>query len=415
MMEGFPMRALVLALAAVLVLPPAAGAQQAWVKAYEDGVKEFQRGNDALAEAKLIEAREKGPKLQSRRHNYHSLVYRPFIPDFYLGVIYARTRRHKLAQEYLERALRDQLVKEDDRANFALAQTSLEKVREEQGRLASSTRPNTTPEVRPPASTTTTPPASTSNVTPTNPSTQTPPQTQQPNNAATPPPVRPNPPPVNPPANAEPTWLAGFRRSMQEARTALEQSRYTDARSSLAAARSLPLDTVRRQEADTLGRSIDITQNMEAQRIADRARSAIIKKDIDVAVTQVARLETLAPSHAALPELRGGIERLRSAQQGVADLAKIERLGVRLFLSGNYKESAAELERAVGDGVSSPRIHLFLASSRAAQALLAPESEKPALIAAARKHYALAKPASGALAADQRFISTSIRQLLTGS
>ena len=60
MMEGFPMRALVLALAAVLVLPPAAGAQQAWVKAYEDGVKEFERGNDALAEAKLIEARERG-------------------------------------------------------------------------------------------------------------------------------------------------------------------------------------------------------------------------------------------------------------------------------------------------------------------------------------------------------------------
>jgi hypothetical protein len=214
---------------------------------------------------------------------------------------------------------------------------------------------------------------------------------------------------------AEPVWLAGFRRSMQDARTALSQSRYTDARSSLAAARSLPIDTARRQEADTLGRNIDITQNMEAQRIADRARSAVIQKDLDVAVTQVARLETLSPGHAALPELRGGIERLRSAQKGVADLARTERLGVRLFLSGNYKESAEELERAVGAGVSSPRIHLFLASSRAAQALLAPESEKPALVAAARRHYALAKPASSALAADQRFISTSIRQLLTGS
>ena len=239
------------------------------------------------------------------------MVYRPFIPDFYLGVIYARTRRYKLAQEYLERALRDQLVKRGRQGELrAGADLSGESPRGTGPPGLQARRPNTTPEVRPPASTTTTPPASTSNVTPTNPSTQTPPQTQQPNNTATPPPVRPNPPPVNPPANAEPTWLPGFRRSMQEARTALEQSRYTDARSSLAAARSLPIDTARRQEADTLGRSIDITQNMEAQRIADRARSAIIKKDIDVAVTQVARLETLTPSHAALPELRGGIERL---------------------------------------------------------------------------------------------------------
>src|SRR5207342_1171471 len=73
-----PMRWLVLTLAAVLLVPAAAGAQQAWVKAYEDGVEAFQKGdNDALAEQKLIDAREKGPK-QSRRHNFSSVVFRPF-------------------------------------------------------------------------------------------------------------------------------------------------------------------------------------------------------------------------------------------------------------------------------------------------------------------------------------------------
>ena len=88
---------------------------------------------------------------------------------------------------------------------------------------------------------------------------------------------------------------------------------------------------------------------------------------------------------------------------------------MKLFLSGNYKESATELERAVGSGVTSPRIYLFLASSRAAEALLAPQGDRPALIAEARKHYQLAKPDAATLRADQRFISPSILELLSGS
>ena len=61
----------------------------------------------------------------------------PFIPDYYLGVIYARQGRHKQAQEYLERALRDELVKQEDRTNYALATSSLQRARDEQTRVAS--------------------------------------------------------------------------------------------------------------------------------------------------------------------------------------------------------------------------------------------------------------------------------------
>jgi hypothetical protein len=88
---------------------------------------------------------------------------------------------------------------------------------------------------------------------------------------------------------------------------------------------------------------------------------------------------------------------------------------VKLFLSGDYQQSADQLERAVGSGVTSPRIYLFLASSRAAQALLAPPGERPALVEEARRHYARARPATATLAADQRFISRSILELLSGS
>ena len=402
------MRWLVLALAAVLLVPAAADAQQAWVKAYEDGIKEFQRGNDALAEAKLIEARDKGPK-QSRRHNFSSVVYRPFIPDFYLGVIYARTGRYRQAQPLLERALRDELVKPDDDANFALANSSLQKIRDDQARLASNTttRPTPPPEVvRPPVNPP--PPTNTPTVTPTNPNTQT--ATNTPGNSTTPPTVRPLP-PVTP---AEPAWLPRFRQAMEAAQVSLRESRYTDARSHLASAETAAGDATRRQEALALRRSIDAAQSVDALRTADRARAALAGKNIDLAQAQVARLEAVAPGHSALAGLRAEVERLRGSLQGVARIASVERLGVKLFLSGDYQQSAAELERAVGAGVTSPRIYLFLASSRAAQALLAPQAERQALVAAAQRHYALARPAAATLTADQRFISPSIQKVLNG-
>jgi hypothetical protein len=400
------MRWLVLALAAVLVVPTPASAQQAWVKAYQDGVELFEKGNnDALAEQKLIESREKGPK-QSRSYNFSSVVYRPFIPDVYLGLIYVRTGRQKQGQDLLEQAIRDGLVKSGDKT-FVLASTALDRVREEQARLARNTvRPNP-PDVKPPV--TTQPPANTT-TTPANPNTQIPSNTTA--NNTVPPLVKP--PVVTPPANQDPVWLASFRRAMEAANASLRQSRYADARTSLATAEGHPLDAARRAEAQALRRDIDMAQSIEAQRIVNTATSAIRQKNIEAAMDQVARLETMSPGHASLPTLRSGLERLRGEQQGAQQIGAVERVGIKLFLSGKYKESAAQLERAVGSGVTSPRIYLFLASSHAALALLAPPAEKDALVDTARRHYQQAKPAVATLAADQKFISPSIQKVLSG-
>jgi tetratricopeptide (TPR) repeat protein len=415
-MMRFPMRALVLALAALLALPAAAAAQRDFVSAYKDGEDAFKKGNDALAEQKFKEARShpRAPR-QSRKANLAGVVFEPFIPDYYLGVIAARQGRYQEAATLLEGALRDGLITEKQRAEYALATSSLERARD-QIRLASNTRPNAPVEpIRPPPSNTTTtappPPATTTTTTatPGNPSTATPSTSTGP--GVTPSPVRPPPLPVA----TEPAWLPGFRRSMDAARSALRQSRYAEARSSLASASSVAGDAARRQEAELLGRDIDAAQTIETQQIVNRARVAIRRKDVSAALTQVASLESLAPRHAALPELRNGIDQLRGALQGMADLARVERLGVKLFLSGNYKASGDELQRAVGAGVTSPRIYLFLASSRAAEALLAPQSERDALVEQARKAYALAKPGTTLLAADERFISPSILQLLKSS
>ena len=405
------MRWLVPTLAAVLLVPAAAGAQQAWAKAYEDGVEAFRKGdNDALAEAKLIEARDhpRAPK-QSRRANFSSVVYRPFIPDFYLGVIAARNGHYARAQELLESALANKLITESDKAEFQLATASLQRARDEQARLASNVRPNPqpVPAKPPPVITNTNPAPGNPSAAPGNPATL---PSTSPGTIVTPTPERPP-----PPVNTEPAWLAGFRRAMNTSRASLQQGRYADARSNLAAARAVAGDAPRRQEADALQREIDSAQGAAVQQVVARARLAIQRKDASAATSEVAALRELSPQHAAIAELTRGINALVEGLDKTARLANAERTGVKLFLSGQYKQAGDILEQAVDQSLTSPRVYLFLASSRGAQALLAPPDQRATLEAAARKHYALAKPAAATLTADQRFISPSILKLLNGN
>ncbi len=88
------MRWLVLTLAAVLALPAAAGAQVAWAKAYEDGVEAFQKGNDALAEQKLIEATRSFARAEAVAEGqlFSSVVYRAVHPGLLPGRDLRRAR-----------------------------------------------------------------------------------------------------------------------------------------------------------------------------------------------------------------------------------------------------------------------------------------------------------------------------------
>ena len=412
------MRWLVLTLAAVLAVltvPAPARAQVAWAKAYEDGIKAFEDGNYALAEQKLIEARDhpRAPD-QSRRANFSSVVYKPFVPDLYLGVIAARRGRAAEAKQILERVL-GKLITPGERKEYALATGALQEAQAALNRPTEKAPETRTAENKPvaPLPLPANPPRpqqqqqpTTTIATPAN--TVTPTPSNNTGTAATPPPVRPTPP------AADPAWLAGFRRAMSASRASLQQGRYAEARSNLAAATAAPIDAARRDEAEALRREIDSAQGAAVQQVVERARQAIRRKDATTATSEVAALRALAPGHAAIGELTRGINSLVEGLDRTARLANAERTGVKLFLSGQYQQAAEVLEQAVDQSLTSPRVYLFLASSRGAQALLASQDRRTALVAAARKHYALAKPGAGALRADEKFISPSILQLLNG-
>jgi hypothetical protein len=412
------MRALVLALAAVLTFPAFAGAQQRWVQNYDDGVAAFKQGNFALAEAKLLEAKndDRAPKNQTRKHAFSGIALRPYIPDYYLGLIAARNGQHAKAKALLEYAIAKELVTPKERSDYAAAQDA----------IATSRAALTTP---PPGGNTggttgggTTGGGTTGGKTggttgggttggETGPDVRITERTGDGGNTRVPGGgTGPSPPPPPPP----PAWLARFQQAMRDARGALGQLRYVEARNYATSARNHAGDAARQQEADALRREIETALTTEGNRLANNARGAIRRKDVETALTEVARLETLAPDHAAIPEIRTAIDLVRGALQGAAALAQVERTGVKLFLAGNYKQSADEFERGIRRGAKSPRVYLFLASSVAAQALLAPQSDRPALIAEALKHYEQAKAGGNPLTNEQRFISPSILKLLNG-
>jgi hypothetical protein len=410
------MRALVLALAAVLTLPALAGAQQRWVQAYDDGVKLYEQGNYALAEIKLLEAKgdSRAPKTQTRKHAFSSIALRPYIPDYYLGMIAARQGQHAKAKALLEGAIAAGLVTAKERNDYAAAQDAIATA------TAALTPAPTGGGGKPGGNTagggTTGGPAGGGTTGKTG--GETGPDvritertvdgggTKVPGGGGTP-----GPPPPPPP----PAWLARFQQAMGAARSALSQQRYSEARSNATLARTYAGDAQRQQEADQLRRDIESELTTEGNRLANNARAAIRRKDVETASTQVAALETLSPDHPAIAEVKNQIELVRGALQGAAALAQVERVGVKLFLSGNYKQSAEELQRGINKGVKSARIYLFLASSTAAQALLASQDARPALENLARQHYRQATANGDALDTEQSFISPSILELLKGS
>ena len=79
----------------------------------------------------------------------------------------------------------------------------------------------------------------------------------------------------------------------------------------------------------------------------ESARQAIRRKDVTAAAAEVAALRDLSPGHVAIGELTRGINSLNEGLDRTSRLATAERTGVKLFLSGQYKQAADILEQAV--------------------------------------------------------------------
>ena len=107
--------------------------------------------------------------------------------------------------------------------------------------------------------------------------------------------------------------------------------------------------------------------------------------------------------------------RARVAHAAVAALIAIGAAPAPGIASAHpTRDRAPGYVNPVTAGVTSPRIYLYLACSRAALALLADPARQGPLVQDARRHYTLARPAQNDFNRDRRFISPRVLELLTG-
>ena len=85
-----------------------------WYDAYEQGVREVQARNWQAAEAALLTARERGGP-QGPRVLFTGDTYKPFIPDYYLGVVYLNTGRPREAEVAFNAVRTRRLIDQKDR------------------------------------------------------------------------------------------------------------------------------------------------------------------------------------------------------------------------------------------------------------------------------------------------------------
>ena len=84
-------------------------AQGRWYDAYQEGVRAVQKRDWAAAEKLLLQAQSSGPRPARRVFTFGD-TYIPFIPDYYLGVVYLNTNRDQQAEAAFARVNSQTLI-----------------------------------------------------------------------------------------------------------------------------------------------------------------------------------------------------------------------------------------------------------------------------------------------------------------
>ena len=183
---------------------------------------------------------------------------------------------------------------------------------------------------------------------------------------------------------------------LAQAQTEMDSRRFNPARSFVTSAERLGAEA---PALSTLRRRIDIA---EAE---DNVRAALATGNAANASKAIAALSRLDPNNPNTPAFSQAVTALMTGDA--------QRLALLQFYAGNYAETIRILTPLAEKADAAPRVHFYLACSRAALALLgAPDAA--ALLESAREQYRKAAGSGGAaLAADRRYVSPRILRALT--
>jgi tetratricopeptide (TPR) repeat protein len=359
------------------LVAPAAVAQEAWKKNYNDAVHEFagkQPDYVAIGQKLMASIDDRSSPTKHGPNVIISSQQRGYIPEFYLAQICVKTGRPEDALQFVEQA-RSYL---SDRDELAV----LTKTAEEAHRLIADRTPATRgapPPITPPA------PA--------------------PGVIASPPPAAAAPAPVNPPApDPAAAKLAEFNNEIAAATRAAAAGNFAEARAAAERARRLGVDSPR---VDAL--EADIRRREQAN-LLEEAQQALKKDFLIAARIKATQARALGGDTTLADSVLASINSRERAVPAATAPAAQERAGMRAFLSGDYRAAIDVLKDLAP---RDPRARLYVATSEAALALLETDTaKKAALTSDAQRDWAAIAGARATFDADLQYVSPEIRRIL---
>lgn len=303
-------------------------AAQNWYETYEEGVSAVRNQDWNRAEPLLTRAKEQaqaagvrpGPSVR-----FYGMQFRPFIPDYYLGIVYANTGRYKEAQTMFTAV--QKLVPRGEAAELnrqvARVQQELDKVQVADNRTA----------LPPPG----TPPVNPNTTTPGRGSTEPAPPAPLPAPAPSPIPA----PIPSAPLDLDRQRQEEYRTSIQSAEGALKARRYLDARKAATAARATGINNA---DADQL------LQRIEFEQVIAQAASDLAARRFDAARSSASNARAQNVDNARANQLLGQIELEQLLDQGAVALAAKRYADARSAASAASKRAEEPGLRAIEKG-----------------------------------------------------------------
>ncbi len=330
--------------ATILVAVPAFSLE--WYKAYQKGQDKIKKGDCAEGQSLIMEALKGNPRSDLRAPTYGTFSIE-YIPHFYLAQCAFQTGRFSDAQKYLKEAESARVATSSKAKEYAALKAGIDAALLKEKALKTIV-------------------------------TVPPPVVEKPVEQKPPPPVieekKPPPPPIQ---DVKRDNSLAIKTNVREARSALDQGRYSDAR--VAANRVLEMEPANVEARNVLNeiakRQAAEFQAQEMQQKLRDAEKALRNGDLASAENQILALKIQYPSDASVRSLLNQIQKEKDSR--LRDLKDeeyrrgIEKEVIVAYYRGAYDEAIRLAQQGLPRMPQSWRLHFFTGCSYAALSILA--------------------------------------------
>ena len=358
-----------------------------WHKSYERGRDKIKAGDCSQGVSLMQEALRGNPKADPRAPTYGTMVIE-YFPQYYLAVCAVQSGRLQDAQRYLKEAEGSRISSSRLAGEFQTLKARVDAAAQKQQKPADTKKPVQQP-----------PPQQTPRV---EPKPQPPPEKK--------------PEPVQEPIRDNSAQIAA---ELRNARSALQNGRFEDARSSANRVLGMQPDNrdARRILSDVASRQATESEAREKQQKIAAVEQAIRRKDLNQAETLANALRSEYPTDSRVSQLLDQInsQRNTTAQDQQADELRktIEREVLTAYYQGEYDQAIQLAKMNLGRVPQSWRLHFFLGCSYAALSLLE-ENDSDARLRLARDYFRRARSLSSSTSVPP-YISPKIIEIYRSS